>query len=267
MQSSISYWQSCWQKSVSARWVIHSWTAIYDSDSAVFYGCHRMSHVIFYFFPPTAFQIHSNAEFNTALVLQSKSFTRSRYPIWLLRECQQWIQSIGWLLSEAKLTSHKLQRSAQKHLKVAVSHWQGAYCSLLPPTERVNQVSWLHQPKLPYTLGEVSNSLQSAADLAGSGLNGSAAAYCLQLLLLPVGLWAGGGVLKLYLMMLNTHKLVYSLVLIKGFQRRLTPAQLAVFPCTTSKKAPCSFHSWLEMTLSFHLVKMTCTAGPVFSPF
>lgn len=39
----------------------------------------------------------------------------------------------------------------------------------------------------------MSNRLQSTADLAGSGLNSSAAAYCLQLLLLPVRLWAGGG--------------------------------------------------------------------------
>lgn len=74
------YWQKSvtyWQNSVSNRWVIHSWTTVYNSGTAVFYGCRRMSHGFIFFFSPRTFQIHSNTEFNTALVLHYKSFTRS----------------------------------------------------------------------------------------------------------------------------------------------------------------------------------------------
>lgn len=213
MQNAISYWQSCWQKSVSDRWVIHSRTIIYDSDTAVFMAVLEWVMLFsIFFFPnsiPNPFKCWIQHSSGFAIQVlhkeQVSDLASERMPV---------AYRVNWVTVIRATSSSKV---LTKCWKIAVSHWQGADCSLLPPTERVNQVNWLHQPELPYTLREMSNRLQSTADLAGSGLNSSTAACCLQLLLLLVRLWAGGGTLKLYLIMLNTHELVYCLLLIKGF--------------------------------------------------
>lgn len=62
----------------------------------------------FFFFSPRTFQIHSNTEFNTALVWHYKSFTRSIGFELASERMPMAYTIIGWLLTEAHLTSYKL---------------------------------------------------------------------------------------------------------------------------------------------------------------
>lgn len=130
-----------------------------------------------------------------------------------------------------------------------------ARCSLLSsPTHRKGKSGKLAASIRIDLLGTLSwmvSRPSSATDLAGADPNGSRVTCPLKVLLLVANLCVGRGTLKLYLMMLNTHDLVYGLVLIKGFQRRLTPVQHADIPCTASKRAPHPLHNELEMTLSY----------------
>lgn len=95
-RKSASHWQSCWQKFVSNRWWYIRRQQFMILALLCFMGVLEWVMVFSRFFSTLKpYQIHSNTEFNTALVLHYKSFIRSRPLNWLPRECRWHIPPLG----------------------------------------------------------------------------------------------------------------------------------------------------------------------------